>query len=103
MLNFFYRGELAKEFYQDRQQVIERYERLLSQAQASGQLANDVDTAIAAKHLFILISGTLRCGSARRIPISNVASRNFARFCLYRLETLAPRKVRSQMQAGVDV
>jgi AcrR family transcriptional regulator len=57
---FFYRGKLAKEFYEDRQRVIERYERLLSRARSSGKLASDVDTAVAAKHVFILISGSLR-------------------------------------------
>jgi AcrR family transcriptional regulator len=57
---FFYRGKLAKEFYQDRQRVIECYQQLLSRAQASGKLAANVDTSVAAKHFFILISGALR-------------------------------------------
>ena len=57
---FFYRGKLAKDFYEDRQRVIEAYQQLLSRAQSSGKLAADIDAAVAAKHFFILISGALR-------------------------------------------
>jgi AcrR family transcriptional regulator len=57
---FFYRGKLAKEFYADRQRVMEGYERLLSEAQSSGKLRSEVDPKPAAKHTFILISGALR-------------------------------------------
>ena len=57
---FFYQGKLAKEFYQDRQRVIERYEQLLSRARSSGKLAADVDISVAARHFFILIGGALR-------------------------------------------
>jgi AcrR family transcriptional regulator len=57
---FFYRGKLAKEFHEDRERVIEGYERLLSEAQASGKLRSDVDPKLAAKHTFILIGGALR-------------------------------------------
>ncbi len=65
---FFYRGKLASEFYEDRQRVIGRYQRLLSQAQSSGKLAADVDTAIASQHFFILISGSLRIWLADENP-----------------------------------
>ena len=57
---FFYRGKLAREFNENRQRVIGRYQRLLSQAQSSGKLAAEVDTAIASRHFFLLISGSLR-------------------------------------------
>jgi AcrR family transcriptional regulator len=57
---FFYRGKLAKEFYADRQRVMEGYERLLSEAQSAGKLRSEVDPKPAAKHMFILISGALR-------------------------------------------
>ena len=65
---FFYRGKLAKEFYLDRQRVIERYQQLLSRAQAAGKLGPDVDTSIAAKNFFLLISGALRMWLAEESP-----------------------------------
>ena len=65
---FFYRGKLAKEFYQDRQRVIEAYQQLLLRAQAAGKLPGDVDASVAALHFFILVSGALRMWLGEQNP-----------------------------------
>jgi AcrR family transcriptional regulator len=57
---FFYRGKLAKQFYENRQKVIQSYAELLSRAQSSGKMSKGIDPAVAALHFFILISGSLR-------------------------------------------
>lgn len=65
---FFYRGKLAKEFYQDRQRVIEAYQRLLLRAQAAGKFPEGVEASVAALHFFILISGALRMWLGEQRP-----------------------------------
>lgn len=65
---FFYRGSLAREFYKDRQQVIENYASLISRAQESGKISREIDASIAGRHFFVLISGCLRMWLAGERP-----------------------------------
>lgn len=52
-----------------------------------GKLAADVDTAVAAKHFFILISGACACGWEKKIRSSPAAWSSFASFSRCRSAT----------------
>ena len=97
---FFYRGKLAKEFYENRQCVIERYERLLSQARSSGKLAGDVDTAIAAKHVFLLISGSLRIWLGEERPNLSRGIQELRQILSLSIRHVAPLPVPSEVTAS---